>query len=182
MQHKHKDLIIKWANGSTIEYLRQVSGVWAIARTPTWDETVQYRVHIPARTKYEEGNKVLVKRVDSTEYNRVTSLHEWDEKHTYLVTEPDTKWKELFTNGKELEFQYPNCSKWRPVTFKFDWTSNIAIRFREVPKPLVFTEGPIVMTAEGSITRLDVPVTFYNLFKDKARIEIDFTTGKIIFI
>ena len=182
MQHKHKDLIIKWAEGSGIEFYDHTAKKWKLLDKPVWLQNIMYRAHIPARTKYEEGNKVLVKRVDSTEYNRVTDSHTWDEKHSYLVTEPDTKWKELFTKGKELEFQYPNRNEWRPVTVKFDWTSNIAIRFREVPKPLVFTEGPIVMTAEGCITRLDIPVTFYNLFKDKARIEIDFTTGKIIFI
>jgi len=44
MSHKHKDLIIKWANGAKIQVL--LDGVWADAHndTPIWSPHLAYRV------------------------------------------------------------------------------------------------------------------------------------------
>ena len=41
--HKHRDLIIAWANGSEIEYLG-VAGKWKSIDTPEWYETIEYRI------------------------------------------------------------------------------------------------------------------------------------------
>jgi hypothetical protein len=40
--HKHKDLIIAWANGALIEY-RQ-GNVWLPTDSPWWEEGVDYRI------------------------------------------------------------------------------------------------------------------------------------------
>ena len=40
--HKHKDLIIAWANGALIEY-RQ-GNVWLSTASPWWEESVDYRI------------------------------------------------------------------------------------------------------------------------------------------
>jgi hypothetical protein len=40
--HKHKDLIIAWANGALIEY-RQ-GNVWLPTASPWWEESIDYRI------------------------------------------------------------------------------------------------------------------------------------------
>ena len=40
--HKHKDLIIAWANGALIEY-RQ-GNAWLPTASPWWEESVDYRI------------------------------------------------------------------------------------------------------------------------------------------
>ena len=40
--HKHKDLIIAWANGALIEY-RQ-GDVWINTATPWWEDWMDYRI------------------------------------------------------------------------------------------------------------------------------------------
>lgn len=41
--HKHKDLIIAWANGAKIQY-RTAGDGWESASTPTWRESYEYRI------------------------------------------------------------------------------------------------------------------------------------------
>lgn len=49
--HKHKDLIIAWANGALIEY-RQ-GNVWLSTASPWWEECVDYRIEpTPDFVKY----------------------------------------------------------------------------------------------------------------------------------
>lgn len=43
MKHKHRDLIIAWADGATIEY-KPPQGVWHITKMPGWDDCTEYRV------------------------------------------------------------------------------------------------------------------------------------------
>lgn len=43
--HKHKDMIIAWANGEEIEYRDpNVSMEWGSIKVPAWFDNVQYRV------------------------------------------------------------------------------------------------------------------------------------------
>lgn len=41
--HKHKDLIIAWANGAEIECLLN-TGLWIKAPNPNWGEDCNYRI------------------------------------------------------------------------------------------------------------------------------------------
>jgi hypothetical protein len=40
--HKHKDLIVAWANGAEIEWLDE--NTWVTARPPEWLENLEYRI------------------------------------------------------------------------------------------------------------------------------------------
>lgn len=40
--HKHKDLIIAWANGAQIEY--KARDCWVTTDAPWWEENVEYRI------------------------------------------------------------------------------------------------------------------------------------------
>ena len=45
--HKHKDLIIAWANGAEIQFqtsFMKEYNEWETTRKPTWVELIQYRV------------------------------------------------------------------------------------------------------------------------------------------
>lgn len=42
--HKHKDLIIAWANGAEIEYFNDSTGSWQWTDEPYWSEDTQYRI------------------------------------------------------------------------------------------------------------------------------------------
>jgi hypothetical protein len=42
--HKHKDLIIAWANGAEIEYFDFVAKEWRVTSSPWWEESSIYRV------------------------------------------------------------------------------------------------------------------------------------------
>ena len=47
--HKHRDLIIAWANGAEIE-LKRLSGEWELVGTPRWVIEAKYRIK-PTQTK-----------------------------------------------------------------------------------------------------------------------------------
>ena len=49
--HKHRDVIISWANGEEIEFLNP-SGKWQKIDEPNWIEYHQYRIK-PKRVKKE---------------------------------------------------------------------------------------------------------------------------------
>lgn len=42
--HKHKDVIIAWANGAEVERYCKVNGIWDIVDSPSFDEYSQFRV------------------------------------------------------------------------------------------------------------------------------------------
>ena len=46
MKHKHRDLIIAWANGAEIQgfIFRNNIGVWEDLETPDWDPDTEYRI------------------------------------------------------------------------------------------------------------------------------------------
>ena len=41
--HKHRDLIIAWANGEQIQF-KDDNGIWRDSTWPTWDNNYEYRV------------------------------------------------------------------------------------------------------------------------------------------
>lgn len=47
--HKHRDLIIAWANGETIEVYS--NGRWEVTLDPVWIPSVKYRVKPDIRTR-----------------------------------------------------------------------------------------------------------------------------------
>lgn len=178
---KHKDLIIKWANGAKIEFFSELFNKWKLVNNPYWVNEVQYREHIPARTAFEAGKKILA-RDGSGGCIRLTKDSDFLSEYQYEILEPDDYWKDKFNKGAKLEYMFYYGREWVQVTDKFRWDSNSAYKFREVSQPLVFSEGPIVISAEGSSVRTDVPISFYNLNCDVARIEINITSGIIKFI
>lgn len=42
--HKHRDLIIAWANGAEIEVRANGDGDWLSITSPTWYEAMEYRI------------------------------------------------------------------------------------------------------------------------------------------
>ena len=42
--HKHRDLIVAWANGADIEFYSEINSGWLNIVAPTWDENTQYRI------------------------------------------------------------------------------------------------------------------------------------------
>ena len=42
--HKHKDLIIAWANGAEIEFFDPGEDAWTCVENPCWDNAIQYRI------------------------------------------------------------------------------------------------------------------------------------------
>lgn len=42
--HKHRDLIIAWANGAEIEFYSKICSGWSNIKNPCWSEDTQYRI------------------------------------------------------------------------------------------------------------------------------------------
>lgn len=42
--NKHKDLILAWASGATIQYFSNMRDVWYDVDVPAWSENYQYRI------------------------------------------------------------------------------------------------------------------------------------------
>lgn len=49
--HKHKDLIIAWANGAKMQFFCKVTHCWMNCATPGWHYDTEYRVK-PTTIKY----------------------------------------------------------------------------------------------------------------------------------
>lgn len=47
--HKHKDLIIAWANGAEIEFFDDLSRRWYYTDRPVWGDHTQYRIKPEAK-------------------------------------------------------------------------------------------------------------------------------------
>jgi hypothetical protein len=61
--HKHKDLIIAWANGADIEFDGTDDG-WYNVKYPSWDDTLEYRIKstkTPLQIEIEKCEAKLVK-------------------------------------------------------------------------------------------------------------------------
>jgi len=41
--HKHRDLIIAWANGADIQ-LKNINNIWVYVNTPAWENNIEYRI------------------------------------------------------------------------------------------------------------------------------------------
>ena len=50
--HKHKDLIIAWANGAEIEYWERITESWKLNKNPEWRDSGTYRIK-PTKTPLE---------------------------------------------------------------------------------------------------------------------------------
>jgi hypothetical protein len=50
--HIHKDLIIQWANGATIEMLIPCNNTWVHITNPSWVPEAEYRVKPEPIVKY----------------------------------------------------------------------------------------------------------------------------------
>ncbi len=49
--HKHKDIIIAWANGAQIQYWSKVNCEWKDLVDLTWYESMEYRIKPKAKVK-----------------------------------------------------------------------------------------------------------------------------------
>lgn len=85
--HKHRDVIIAWANGEEVEYLNL--GGWVLAKTPSFHESLDWRIK-PKRVKKEGWigvHKTWTKHVYETEKECRADCHssaaiiriEWEE-------------------------------------------------------------------------------------------------------
>jgi len=41
--HKHRNLIIAWANGAEIQ-LKNIYNIWVYIKNPTWEKDIEYRI------------------------------------------------------------------------------------------------------------------------------------------
>lgn len=46
--NKHKDLILAWAAGATIQFFSDMRGAWRDIDVPSWAENYQYRIRPPS--------------------------------------------------------------------------------------------------------------------------------------
>lgn len=44
MKHKHRDLIIAWANGAEIQVYFELKNIWLDVKSPSWDIDEEYRI------------------------------------------------------------------------------------------------------------------------------------------
>ena len=51
--HKHRELIIAWANGEEIEFWWDIHQVWAPTQSPAWFESYTYRIKTTEPTELE---------------------------------------------------------------------------------------------------------------------------------
>lgn len=93
--HKHKELIIQWANGAKIEVFNTMSGRWIDTNNPSWAEENYYRIkEEPLSIKFRVGlfNNGIT-------FQTITADSESEEK--MLEKDPDffqwiTEWNEIF--------------------------------------------------------------------------------------
>lgn len=64
--HKHRDLIIAWANGADIEYYSTFSNRWMGASAPDWDTTLNYRTkpQEPQKTEAQLEKEAIQKEME----------------------------------------------------------------------------------------------------------------------
>lgn len=55
--HKHRDVIIAWANGAQIQYRDNLREIWRDTDMPLWDEDEVYRVKPKGPDYYSVGMK-----------------------------------------------------------------------------------------------------------------------------
>lgn len=81
--HKHKDMIIAWANGAEIEFRDPASCMkwWSIA-FPSWDPSMEYRV----KPKEEIYNFRVALMRDTISYFTTTADNE--EQEIYMENDP----------------------------------------------------------------------------------------------
>lgn len=104
--HKHKDLIIAWANGATIECKKyyknhfsiELSEFWEVTHNPSWNEHTEYRIKprefeigawYPAM---RAGDKVIVKYQNLLFWNGPTGLN--PEGFSWIGEPLDIDWPE----------------------------------------------------------------------------------------
>lgn len=59
----HADLIIAWANGSDIQWYKEISGEWEDVPQPMWHQQIKYRIKpkiVKVNLKLNPGNRVIV--------------------------------------------------------------------------------------------------------------------------
>ena len=84
--HKHKDVIIAWANGAQIQFQTEGSETWNDIKVPAWTEYVQYRV------KPEPKESVHTFRIGVAAYgaeNVYTITADNEEEERQLQADPD---------------------------------------------------------------------------------------------
>lgn len=94
-EHKHKDLIIAWANGAEIERYSNESNCWVKTHKPAWSEFSHYRIKpqpkvVPFDLE-EDAEKLIWKAVKSIKTSHcyvITGLHS----NSGIVTVGDTSY------------------------------------------------------------------------------------------
>ena len=115
--HKHKDLIIAWANGERIQYREPPRTEWAdCIRIPMWVETTEYRIK-PKKWEPESG-KYTITSIGVVE-NYKSSIADRNfgiERKTKELAE--RSFKELRAYARLLAYRDEFCPGYEP-----DWTA-----------------------------------------------------------
>ena len=95
--HKHRDVIIAWANGREIEY--EDGGKWYPTVCPDWYTNVEYRIKPKPEEIWEPTMELRNVRIGATD------LYKLQQKHTCgtgTASDPyQTKWVDIPTVGEE---------------------------------------------------------------------------------
>lgn len=86
--HKHKDLIIAWANGAEIEYFSDYTETWSLMEQPSWHLECTYRIKpkpVQARIYKVTGDSLMMYTVFSNTPKSVQYVNR-------LVKEGNLQW------------------------------------------------------------------------------------------
>lgn len=144
--HKHKDLIIAWANGAEIQYRFLTDNEWRDTKNPSWNSNIYiYRVkpeedpYRELKETYAEGKTIQVKTTSGwRDLNDEGSPNWFLDVNQYRIKPEEDPFKELkeaYAAGKTIqvftdEFGW---SDWVLFTVSPEWNSGIE-RYRIKPE------------------------------------------------
>ena len=89
--HKHKDLIIAWANGAEIQFRFATEGSeWKDVTNPEWVGYIEYRI------KPDLPNEKYIKSIENLCKEISTIYQEFD-------TKVQKKWEEIYQQNKQIK-------------------------------------------------------------------------------
>lgn len=129
--HKHKDLIIAWANGAKVQVYRPFDEVWKDCEHPFWDESSEYRIKPQEdslqkeKSHWKNGGDVQYYNPYEKQWfdviNKPNCEPDWNGLFTIWRIKPEEfKWKkekEHWENGGIIQFLSKADNKWVDYPF-----------------------------------------------------------------
>lgn len=116
--HKHKNLIIAWANGEQIQYREPPRTEWAdCGRAPQWLENTEYRIK-PKKWEPKEGEFTITSEGVIDSFRSRSEAREFGlERSTEYLAE--RSYKELRAYARLLAYRDEFCPEYEP-----NWKNN----------------------------------------------------------